>query len=790
MNINFVLYICYKRIKSKMKNWFKYLFIFSLLEFYSSVISAQAPVNYIVEIVELDMSGSGSCDDGQGAEEEPTWKVWSNDNVNSSWDGGYCHTDDANFTSASTPAHVPQNNLTVSSRNNTSANQINIKFEAWEDDCGSRCSYSSSCGFLQGDDNYQFVSPIGSISFRNQPPCNWTQYSYSAGCFSFIIRIKWEFSDFNAGNDTSTCFNNINLNAVGNGEWSIFSGGAASFSNSTDPNSNFIGTLGNTYVLLWESPSNSSCITNNNSDTVSVTLNNIISQDVISSCGSYTWINGVTYTSSNNTATQVLTSSNGCDSTVFLNLTINNNPDPNLSSSPAATICASEGITFSASNGINYDWQIGANGVVFQSGLSNTYYTDTLSNTDTVYVTVTGSNGCSTTSFLHINVTPLPTCSISPGDTSICEGTSIVLNGTNTSTGVTYLWNDPSATTTSTLNVSDTGLYELTITDNNGCRAYDDVHISFYPETTISLGPDFSICEGGDTTLSIGSGYLSYNWSNGSAADTALLSSGFSWVEIQDLNTCSASDTIFIDSFSNNFIDLGNDSLICEDNPFNLSAGLGHSTYSWNTGAQTPEIVINSIGNYWVEVVNTNGCIDYDTITFDTLVNIFQLSADTTIYQGGSVDLTASGGSTYLWDNGNTTSTSNYAPTENTTAWVVIDYGNACYDSAYTNILIFDGLNVFIPNLFTPNGDGSNDVFKAYGYGFQENIEFKIYNRWNRVVYEANTFSALKDLGWDGNFNGEEQPDGVYIWILNATDLNGQINPKEELMKGTLLLNR
>ena len=57
-----------------MKNWFKYLFIFSLLEFYSSVISAQAPVNYIVEIVELDMSGSGSCDDGQGAEEEPTWK--------------------------------------------------------------------------------------------------------------------------------------------------------------------------------------------------------------------------------------------------------------------------------------------------------------------------------------------------------------------------------------------------------------------------------------------------------------------------------------------------------------------------------------------------------------------------------------------------------------------------------------------------------------------------------------------------------------------------------------------
>ena len=90
-----------------MKNWFKYLFIFSLLEFHSSVISAQAPVNYIVEIVELDMSGSGSCDDGQGAEEEPTWKVWSNDNVNSSWDGGYCHWDNDDYGLSSTIPHAP-----------------------------------------------------------------------------------------------------------------------------------------------------------------------------------------------------------------------------------------------------------------------------------------------------------------------------------------------------------------------------------------------------------------------------------------------------------------------------------------------------------------------------------------------------------------------------------------------------------------------------------------------------------------------------------------------------------
>ncbi|GIR59582.1 MAG: hypothetical protein CM15mP65_21630 [Crocinitomicaceae bacterium] len=64
-------------------------------------------------------------------------------------------------------------------------------------------------------------------------------------------------------------------------------------------------------------------------------------------------------------------------------------------------------------------------------------------------------------------------------------------------------------------------MYELTITDNNGAGAYDDVHISFYPETTISLGPDFFPLRRRGHHLSIGSGYLSYNWSNGSTADTA-----------------------------------------------------------------------------------------------------------------------------------------------------------------------------------------------------------------------------------------------------------------------------
>ena len=97
-----------------MKNWHYKIFFSTVFSFLFMVLHAQQAVNYVVEIVELEMSGSGSCNDGQGNEEEPTWLIWTNDNVNSTWDGGYCHTDDADFTSSSTPAHVPQPNKVVS----------------------------------------------------------------------------------------------------------------------------------------------------------------------------------------------------------------------------------------------------------------------------------------------------------------------------------------------------------------------------------------------------------------------------------------------------------------------------------------------------------------------------------------------------------------------------------------------------------------------------------------------------------------------------------------------------
>ena len=96
--------------------------------------------------------------------------------------------------------------------------------------------------------------------------------------------------------------------------------------------------------------------------------------------------------------------------------------------------------------------------------------------------------------------------------------------------------------------------------------------------------------------------------------------------------------------------------------------------------------------------------------------------------------------------------------------------------------------------MFTPNGDGQNDVLFIYGNGIDEEISFKIYNRWGKVVYETNSLFELQNVGWNGKFNDIDQPSGVYLWTLMANDTNG--NPvnfdliNDLKSSGSILLKR
>jgi gliding motility-associated-like protein len=88
---------------------------------------------------------------------------------------------------------------------------------------------------------------------------------------------------------------------------------------------------------------------------------------------------------------------------------------------------------------------------------------------------------------------------------------------------------------------------------------------------------------------------------------------------------------------------------------------------------------------------------------------------------------------------------------------------------------------VFVPNAFTPNGDGKNDVFTAIGPAIKD-LELRVFNQWGQQIFATQD----KTRGWTGLFNGEPQPAGVYIYVIKATLYGGGVISK----KGTVLLIR
>lgn len=80
---------------------------------------------------------------------------------------------------------------------------------------------------------------------------------------------------------------------------------------------------------------------------------------------------------------------------------------------------------------------------------------------------------------------------------------------------------------------------------------------------------------------------------------------------------------------------------------------------------------------------------------------------------------------------------------------------------------------IAFPTVFTPNGDGNNDFFKAYGEGVQD-FHLRIYNRQGMLCYETTSWQEARDRGWDGKLNGQPAPAGVYVWTIEGTFTGGQ----------------
>ncbi len=160
---------------------------------------------------------------------------------------------------------------------------------------------------------------------------------------------------------------------------------------------------------------------------------------------------------------------------------------------------------------------------------------------------------------------------------------------------------------------------------------------------------------------------------------------------------------------------------------------------------------------------------------------------DTILARGQQLPLNGSGGEFYAWQPGTGLSATNI-PNPVVTWDEDIQYllqvsnqqGCVGYDSI--SIKYYAGPDIYIPNAFTPNGDGVNDRFRFIPVGIIEYDYFRIYNRWGQEIFNSTDFRN----GWDGMVGGRPASSDTYIWILSGTDLNGQSVEK----KGTVTLIR
>jgi gliding motility-associated-like protein len=224
-----------------------------------------------------------------------------------------------------------------------------------------------------------------------------------------------------------------------------------------------------------------------------------------------------------------------------------------------------------------------------------------------------------------------------------------------------------------------------------------------------------------------------------------------------------------------------NDAELCPGEGVTLN-GNGTVSYSWNNGVMDGVMFYpTQTDEYVVTGTDSNGCIGTDTVIvslFDAPVadfKILQLSLTTLDPTTGFQNL-STGAVSYEWDFGDGSGISTeFEPThtfpENNAGEyeiILTAYSaEGCPARAVKYIHVFQDYSIYVPNTFTPDGNGANEIFKPVMYGFDpDDFELLIFNRWGDLIFESHNMQ----VGWDGTFAGQDfqVQDGVYTWKITA----------------------
>lgn len=503
---------------------------------------------------------------------------------------------------------------------------------------------------------------------------------------------------------------------------------------------------------------------------------------------SYSWAptGGTSQTASGlaaGTYTCVVTDVNGCTQTFS---TIITEPNPlQVSNSTVDPTClqpAGGSITVTVSGGTGpyiYSWLPSGGSGSTATGLTANSYT----------CQIIDANGCSISDSATLNIAGGPVVTIQSQSDPLCSGGN---NGSATVTNpvgngpFTYLWSPGGATTAAASGLSAQS-YTCTVTDVNGCTSTVVVVLNDPPQITSNPAATGASCNGAsDGTVSVaasgGTGTLTYLWNPGGATTATVnnVSAGTYTCTITDANGCTFTQTATvtqpaaISSSVTSVPGCGNNS---GGATVSASGGAGNYTYAWSpSGGNNATASGLSNGSYTVLVTDGNGCTNTGSVSVSNYtLPVVTASGGGTIYPGGSTTLNSSGGVSYVWSPSSGLSCTNCAspvaePSASTVYCVTGTDANGCTDTACVAVNVSgDCGEVFVPNAFSPNNDGSNDVLCVYGKQCIAEMELMIYSRWGELVFE----SRDPDACWDGTYKGESLNTGVFVFYLRGTMLNG-----------------
>ncbi|MBN4062182.1 MAG: hypothetical protein COA57_02365 [Flavobacteriales bacterium] len=376
----------------------------------------------------------------------------------------------------------------------------------------------------------------------------------------------------------------------------------------------------------------------------------------------------------------------------------------------------------------------------------------------TYYITVTDAGGCPTIDSVTVNeaTTINLTATTTDENCGATDGTAIV-SVTGGTSPYSYLWSD--GQTTATANGLSGGNYTVTVTDNNNCTDTASATVNSLGGPSVTTSTNDVTCNGGNDGSSAlitsgGATPYSYTWSDGQTDATATgLAAGNYTVTVSDANSCTYTTSISISEPAPVTFTLTNDTSICTGNAVTLTA-TGGVSYLWSTNDTVSFITVSpaSTTTYSVTVSDSSGCLANGSVTVSVTTQNISLAGDNSICSGGNATITANGGTSYLWDTGDTATSITVNPSANMTYYVTAT--NACGT-------VSDSFAVAVNPL--PAADAGNDITIGEGETIQLSASGGTDYSW----------SPSADLSCVNCQNPFATPTETTSYILSVTDANG-----------------